>query len=354
MKSKVYFAASQASGFRENKLNKIKKLYEALEAGQVFKKRDLVAVKLHFGERGNDSFMKPVFVRQIVDLIKEGGGKPFLTDTSTLYLGSRKNAADHLETALMHGFSYATVNAPILIADGLKGENYKEVAINLPHFEKAYIAGAIEEADSMIVMSHFKGHGQAGFGGAIKNLAMGCANPRGKKEQHSTRPVADKAKCIGCGECVKVCPEAAILLVDGKAIIDSSKCIGCGECMLVCPTKAIVLNWSEELKDFTEKLVEYAYAAVKNKKDKVVYFNFLLNITPECDCVSWSGSYIAPDIGILASTDPVAIDQASLDLINKGGQDIFKELRQETMGEIQVNYGQEIGLGSKEYELIKI
>lgn len=354
MKSKVYFSKTGAKGYRQNKISKIKKLYEAIKTDELFSKRDLVAIKLHFGELGNDTFLNPVFVRQIVDLVKEAGGKPFLTDTNTLYLGSRKNGVDHLETALKHGFSYATVNAPIMIADGLMGENYKEIEINLKHFKKTYIAGAIDEADSMIVLSHFKGHGMAGFGGAIKNLAMGCTNPHGKKEQHSARPVADSTICIGCGDCVRVCPEDAITLIAGKAVIDVDKCVGCGECMLVCPTKAIVLNWSEELLEFTERMVEYAYSAVKDKKDKVIYFNFLLNITPLCDCVPWSDSSIVPDIGILASTDPVAIDKASLDLINQGGADKFKSINKETLGEVQVNYGEEVGLGNKEYELIEI
>ncbi len=354
MKSKVYFSSTQARGYHENKISKIKKLYKAVRNSELFEKKDLVAIKLHFGELGNDTFIKPVFVRQVVDLVKEEGGKPFLTDTNTLYLGSRKNAADHLETALKHGFGFASTNAPIIIADGLMGESFREVEINKKHFEKAYIAGAIEEADSMIVLSHLKGHEMAGFGGAVKNLAMGCTNPHGKKEQHSTRPIADHLKCIGCGACVRVCPEDAIVLIDGKAVIDGAKCIGCGECMTVCPTKAIVLNWSEELLEFTEKMVEYAYAAVKNKPGKVIYFNFLLSITPDCDCVPWSDTSIVPDIGILASTDPVAIDKASLDLINQGGTDKFKSMRKETLGEVQINYGAEIGLGNKEYKLIEI
>lgn len=376
MKSQVYFASIRARRFRDNKVSKVKRLYEAVKPENFFSKNQLVALKLHFGEMGNDTFLNPVFVRAIVDLVKAEGGKPFLTDTNTLYLGSRKNAVDHLETALRHGFGYAATNAPIIIADGLTDENYAEVKIEKKHFTKAYIAGAIQDAHSMVVLSHFKGHEMAGFGGAIKNLAMGCANARGKKEQHSTRPVADPKKCIGCGACLAVCPEDAITLVGGKAVIDGEACIGCGECMTVCPVKAIILDWSSELLDFTEKMVEYAYAAVKDKPGRVLYINFLLNITPDCDCVPWSDAPLVPDIGILASTDPVAIDQASLDLVSgactqpdclfhetvqqgevqdsPSSEDLFTKMRRETLGQVQLSYGKEIGLGSREYELIEI
>ena len=354
MKSKVYFAAAKAQRFRENKTNKVQKLYETVKPEGLFSKKQLVAIKLHFGELGNDTFLSPVFVRKIVDLVKAEGGKPFLTDTNTLYLGSRKNSVDHLETALRHGFGYEATNAPIIIADGLTDENYQEVTIDKKHFQKVFIAGAIEDAHSMVVLSHFKGHEMAGFGGAVKNLAMGCTNSRGKKEQHSTRPVVNPDKCIGCGECITVCPEDAIAMNNKKAVVDGDACIGCGECMTVCPVKAIVLNWSSELTDFTEKMVEYAYGAVKNKKGKVMYINFLLQITPDCDCVPWSDAVIVPDIGILASEDPVAIDQASLDLINQGGTDKFKLVHHHTLGELQLSYGEELGLGTRSYELIEI
>lgn len=372
MASKVYFVNLRARSKGENKITKIKKLFDVAGLGDLLTKNDLTAVKLHFGEAGSDCFISPVFVRQIIDKIKEKGAKPFLTDTNTLYLGSRKNAVDHLETAILHGFDYAVVGAPIIIADGLTEENATEVVINKKHFKKATIAGAISKAQSMIVLSHFKGHEMSGFGGAIKNLAMGCAPAKGKKDQHSTRQVVDKEKCIGCGKCTHVCPEQAITLKDKKSFINRDKCIGCGECMTVCPVKAIVLDWKTELKDFTEKLTEYAYAAVNDKPGKVGYINFIMNVTPDCDCVPWSDAPIVPDLGILASNDPVALDKACLDLVAKAsahkgsnyyhehskecicGEDKFKAMRPHTYGEVQIAYGEEIGLGKSEYELIEI
>lgn len=371
MKSKVYFMNLRARSPKENKITKLKKLFEAAGFGEFLRKNDLTAIKLHFGEAGSDGYINPVFVRQIVDKVKEKGAKPFLTDTNTLYSGSRKNAVDHMETAILHGFDYAVVGAPIIIADGLLQESSVDIEINKKHFKRATIAGAIAEADNMIVLSHFKGHEMAGFGGAIKNLAMGCAPAKGKKDQHSTRPEVSEDKCIGCGNCAKVCPEEAITMENKKSIIDKNKCIGCGECMTVCPTRAIRLNWDTEIKEFTEKMTEYAYAAVADKKDKVGYINFVINVTPDCDCVPWSDAPIVPDIGILASTDPVALDKACLDLVNKAsgntnsffhehahdckcGDDKFKSMRKDTHGDVQISYGEEIGLGNSEYELIEI
>ncbi|GAA0737584.1 DUF362 domain-containing protein [Clostridium oceanicum] len=374
MKSKVYFVNLRARNQKQNKVTKIRNLFDKAGFKKVLSKGDLTAIKLHFGELGSDGYINPVFVRQIVDKIKEVQANPFLTDTNTLYSGSRSNAVDHFNTATLHGFSDAVVNAPVLIADGLKGENVKNVEINKKHFKNTRIAGAITEADSMVVLSHFKGHEMAGFGGAIKNLAMGCANPAGKRDQHSPRPAVNLDKCVGCGGCKKVCPRQAITMKDNKSFINKDKCIGCGECMTVCPVKAIQLDWVSELNEFTERLTEYAYGAVKGKEGKVGYMNFVINVTPDCDCVPWSDAPIVPDIGILASTDPVSLDQASLDLVNKAvalnntllknnecekhdkhcSHDKFKAMRENTYGEVQLSYGEKIGLGTREYELVEI
>jgi len=375
MKSNVYFMDFRSRRKKENKRNKIMRLFDAVETSSVISKGDLTAVKLHFGESGGDGFIRPIFVRPIVDKIKETGGNPFLTDTNTLYSGSRKNSVDHLNTAYEHGFTPHVAGAPIIIADGLKSGSFETVDLGLKHFSIARIASDIVNADAMVVVSHFKGHEMAGFGGSIKNIAMGCAPAIGKRDQHSTRPKVDDDKCIGCKACVNVCPEGAIKMKDEKAFIHEGSCIGCGECLTVCPVQAIELDqWGSEARDFIEKMTEYAYVAVKGKKGKTIYFNFLMDITPDCDCVPWSDAPIVPDIGILASTDPVAIDKASLDLVNSEpalrhsmlhdrtcgesececGDDHFKAMRKGTYGELQISYGEEIGLGSSDYELIKL
>lgn len=370
MASKVYFTDFRAKGYKQSKVQKIQRLFEAAGFASLITPGALTAVKLHFGEMGNDGYISPVFVRQVVDKIREAQGKPFLTDTNTLYTGMRANGADHLTTAVLHGFDYAVAGAPVIIADGLKGSDERLVAINGRHFEKVRIAGAVADADAMVVLSHFKGHEMAGFGGAIKNLAMGCATPKGKQDQHATRPVVNPKKCVGCRICVGICPTQAIAMTpEKKALVNQSVCIGCGECMAHCQVKAFQLNWATELQDFTEKMVEYAYGSVLGKQERTGYMTFLMNVTPDCDCTPWSDAPIVPDIGILASHDPVALDQACLDLVNEAVanhhsrlgeaanptcKDKFQALHTHTLGPVQLSYGEEIGLGSREYELVKL
>ncbi|MCL1939159.1 MAG: DUF362 domain-containing protein [Desulfovibrionaceae bacterium] len=375
--SVVYFAGPRARKAKESKIRKIAALFDAAGFDKLVDKNAPAAVKLHFGERGNDTFINPVFVRAVVDKLKQAGALPFLTDTNTLYQGSRHNAVNHLQTALEHGFSFATVNAPLIIADGLRGGSFSEVPIGQKHFKSVKIADAIVEAHSMIVMSHFKGHEMAGFGGSIKNLAMGCAPSQGKCDQHASRFSVDEKLCIACGMCMANCPEHAIAWRastddnEGEtkfAFIDKDKCVGCGECLTVCEPKAVTIDWATELEPFNERMTEYALGAVINKQDRVGYFNFLMNITPDCDCVPWSDAPLVPDIGILASIDPVALDKASFDLVNgqpgfthsrlkhnhEPGQDKFTGTWSYTRGEVQLNYAASIGLGSTEYTLVEI
>lgn len=365
--SRVYFSDFRSRSSKDNKINKIKKLFKAAGFQDVINEKDLTAIKLHFGEKGNDSYINPVFVRKIVDEVKNAGAKPFLTDTNTLYYGSRHNAVNHLNTAILNGFDYAVAGAPLIIADGVRGHNQVEIEINLKHFKTAKIAGDIERSDSMVVLSHFKGHGMSGFGGAIKNLAMGCASLEGKLEQHECAKPVISEECIACGKCIQACPISAMYMEDDRSGINYQKCIACNNCLLLCPESVIDLDW-DTIQPFIEKITEYAYAAVKNKQDRTAYMNFLMDITPDCDCVPWSDSPIVPDIGILASNDPVALDMASYNLVNKQcgfkdsllsdnyeeGGDKFRGLYHKIDGAIQMKYGQKIGLGTMKYELIKI
>lgn len=368
-KSKVYFIGMKTEEGTDQMHLKINRLFDAANFASFLKEKDLTAVKVHFGERGNSTFIPPWFVRSIVDKIKNAGAKPFVTDTNTLYAGKRRNAVDHLETALLHGFSYATVGAPITIADGLQGKSFTEVEINQKHFQKVKLGSDIVSADACIVSSHFKGHMMAGFGGAIKNMAMGGACVQGKREQHNVRPyLPEKEKCIGCGICVDHCPGDALMIVEGKSQVDEEKCLGCGDCIRYCPEDALEFNWEAELPGFTERLVEYAYGFWKTHQKKIGFINFVLNVTPECDCYSLSERTIVKDIGILASIDPIALDKACYDLVNNSeghhdsrmktnhekGLDKFTGVHEETRGDIQFSYGQKLGMGTPDYELIEI
>lgn len=368
MTSPVYFASLRAFSDQESMTAKVQRLFDCAGFADAISPKDKTAIKLHFGERGNDGFISPVYVRQVVDKLKACGALPFLTDTNTLYMGSRSNAVEHIGTAILHGFDYAVAGAPVIIADGLNGRNTRQVTIKKRHFRDVIIAGDIAAADSMIVLSHFKGHIVSGFGGAIKNLAMGCAPPAGKRAQHNARPFTIPENCTGCASCMKVCPEDAITVKKKKSVIDHERCIGCFECMHACPEHAIDIDWETEIPQFMERMVEYAYGALQGKERKCGFMNFLIRITPDCDCFPFSDAPIVPDIGILASTDPVAIDAASFDLVNqqqgfadslltahhhKGG-DKFKGVHAQTDGETQLRYAEEIGMGSRSYELIRI
>jgi len=368
MQSNVYFVDLRATP-KENLVAKLVRLMHTAGLSEKIKKRDLVAVKLHFGELGNTAFIRPVFLRKIVETVKSIGGFPFLTDANTLYAGTRSDAPHHLVTAIQNGFAYAVVDAPIIIADGIRGKNEIAVTVNQKHCKKVYIGSDIVEADVLISVAHFKGHELSGFGGTIKNLGMGCAARRGKLEQHSTvAPKVNKKKCVGCGDCVSHCSQKALALEKEKAVLDSKKCIGCGECILICPEVAIEIQWNQAIPVFLEKMVEYTMGVLKNKAGRTLYLNFITDVSPACDCYGHNDAPIVRDIGIVAATDPVAIDQASVDLVNQEqalpdsclqtntqrGGDKFKGVYPEIDWEIQLEYAEQLGLGSRSYKLVKI
>ncbi len=364
MASTVYFCSMSCRKHSQTKGAKTARLLSLLRLKDVVVKGQPCAVKLHFGESGNDTHLNPQLVQVAVDAVRAAGALPFMTDTTTLYSGSRHNAVDHINTALRHGFAPGVVDAPVIIADGLFGENDMPVTIDAKHFREVHIATEIVKAPAMVVLSHFKGHEMAGFGGAIKNLAMGCASQRGKRDQHGTTVSVSAEKCVGCGQCVRICPEKAMSIGEDKhSHCDKSRCIGCFECMTVCEPKAIEVNWETDIPFFMERLTEYGWGAVKEKAGHVCYVNYVMNVTPDCDCAGWSDRPLIPDVGILASLDPVALDQACFDLVQKAplladldlqGRDIFTARWPHTRGAMQLSYAEELGMGSRQYELVEI
>lgn len=372
MASQVFYMDLRVTP-KDTNFQKFDRLLDAVDLKSTIKrrkKRPLVAVKLHFGERGNTAYIRPIYLRQVVDKVWEAGGRPFLTDSNTLYVGTRIEAVSHLTTAIQNGFAYAVVNAPLIIADGLKGTAEVSVPIDLEHFKTVYLAEAIFLADSFISLAHFKGHELSGFGGTIKNLGMGAASRKGKLAQHSNiSPKVDEEKCTGCGDCVAHCAQEAIRInpETEKAEIDPKKCVGCAECILVCPYGNIQIQWNESIPIFQKKMVEYAYGALKNKQEKALFLNFVTQVSPACDCYGHNDAPVVGDLGILASRDPVAIDQAAADLVNQSpglpgsclkelapGSDKFRDLYPQIDWTIQLDYAQQLGMGSRCYDLVKI
>lgn len=367
-KSAIYFCDFRADG-SHNLSKKIHVLLGRAGLREIVSKKDLVAVKLHFGEKGNTAFIRPLFIRDIIDSLTAFGSKPFLTDTNTLYCGERTEAVSHSTIALVHGFNYTALNAPVIIADGLRGADEIRVSIEGKHFHDVLIGSAILQADAVICVSHFKGHELSGFGGALKNLGMGCASREGKMKQHTDiSPSVESKECIGCGRCIELCPAAAITLSRKKASIDQDSCIGCAKCISQCPQGAVKISWDENSQLFQEKMVEYALGVFQEKRKKIFFVNFLTDISPQCDCYGHADQPIVPDIGILASTDPVALDQASVVFVNaqpgftnsalkkniKPLQDKFRDLYPLVDWTVQLSYAESLGMGSRNYEIIKI
>jgi len=374
MKSQVYFMDFRSKE-EENLVQKLARLMDAAGIRDTFRARDLVAVKAHFGGPGNTSTVRPVFLRQVVHTVREQGGVPFLTDTTTLSEISppgRGDAPSHLQIAVENGFAYSVVDAPIVIADGLRGLSEVAVPIDQKRFKEVSVATEIANADSLISVAHFKLHEGAGFGGALKNLAIGCATRGGKLRQHSALPPRIiEEKCTACSRCVEHCPNGALAIVDDVVVRDETKCGMCAICYGDCPDRAFDIEWVSSEQDpyfYHETKMEHALGAVKGKDGRVFFINFINQVSPNCDCYWHNDAPIIRDVGVVASKDPVAIDQAALDLMNQQpglpdtalkanmapGEDKVRGVYPYSKHEIQLAYAQKIGIGSCEYELIRI
>ena len=369
MASKVYFADLRAD-VHENLQQKLTRLMKTAGMGDINFQDKFVAIKLHFGEPGNLAFLRPNWARTVADFVKERGGKPFLTDCNTLYVGGRKNALDHMDSAMLNGFNPMTTGCQIIIGDGLKGSDEVEVpVVGGEYVKSAKIGRAVMDADVFISLTHFKGHEEAGFGGCLKNIGMGCGSRAGKMEQHNAgKPHVAQKHCIGCGQCRKICAHGAPIIENGKAHIDHDKCVGCGRCIAVCPKDAVRIDWDETTTNLNCKIAEYTKAVVDGRP--CFHISLVIDVSPNCDCHAENDMAIVPNVGMFASFDPVALDMACVDAVNaqtplRGSaaddehakahvHDHFQRLHPDTNWRSCLEHGEKIGLGTREYELIKI
>ena len=368
-KSKVYFTTMRTVG-DENLCDKLIRLCRTAGIADIDFKNKFTAIKLHFGEDGNLAFLRPDYARAVAGLIRELGGKPFVTDCSTLYVGKRKNALDHLDLAYQHGYNPFCLGCQTIIADGLKGDDEVFVPVEGEYVQHAKIGRAVMDADVFISLTHFKGHEGTGFGGTLKNIGMGCGSSRGKAEMHETeKPVVDGEKCVGCGVCADNCAHGAIG-VNGRAYVDFDKCKGCGRCIGVCPEKAMKPGQENGCEILAKKIAEYSLAVCKDRP--CFHITLLIDVSPFCDCYGLNDAPVIPDVGMFASFDPVALDKACADKANeqhaindsflgnrlgwnkKKGLDHFKTMHPETNWEAGIEHAEKIGLGSADYELITV
>lgn len=401
--SNVYFTDMRVHA-NESIPTKLRKLIESAGIETIDFEGKYTAIKMHFGERGNLAFLRPNYAKVIVDEVKSLGGRPFLTDCSTLYVGMRSNALDHLDQAMENGFSPYSTGCQIVIGDGLRGTDDVSVPVNGGTYVKeAQIGRAIMDADVFISLTHFKGHENTGFGGALKNIGMGCGSRAGKMEQHyAGKPSLDTDICIGCGNCIKSCAQTGALVLHDRAeqelsdvqqrfeeqgllnakgkirsasarytSIDHDRCVGCGRCLGVCPVNAIKAAWSNDLNDpLGFKIAEYTKAVVEGRP--CFHISLVIDVSPECDCFGRNDVPIVPGIGMFASFDPVALDVACADAVNaqhpnpgselaehiaahgSSSGDYFSDIAPNTHWRTYANYAEKIGLGTTSYQLVEI
>ena len=373
-KSKVYFTDFRTKYAGESMPEKLQRLAKTAGIENIDMKGKFVAIKMHFGELGNISYLRPNYARAIVDLVKQMGGKPFLTDCNTMYPGYRKNALEHLECAWQNGFTPLTVGCPVIIGDGLKGTDDVAVDVDGEYCKKALIGRAVMDADVFISLTHFKGHESTGFGGTLKNIGMGCGSRAGKTDMHSNgKPSIYEDKCHGCRLCQKECANSGLVYNEEKhkMTIDYNHCVGCGRCLGACNFDAINFKEDNAVEVLDAKIAEYTKAVVSGRDS--FHLSLIIDVSPYCDCHGENDAPILPNIGMFASLDPVALDQACADACLKATpiensilgdnmkkenfedhHDHFKNTTPESEWKVQLSHGEKIGLGTRDYELIKI
>ncbi len=393
MGSQVCFADMHAKA-GDSILAKFERLIEKAGIDQIDFKDKFVAVKVHFGEVGNMAFLRHQYAKVLCDRIKARGGKPFLTDCNTLYVGYRNNALNHLDAAFINGYNPLSTGVHTIIADGLRGTDEREIPVAGGEYVKeAKIGAAVAEADIIVSLTHFKGHVNAGFGGALKNIGMGCGSKKGKMEMHSSgTPRIDGGKCIGCGMCVDHCANDGVHVVDGTAVIDEGHCVGCGYCIAYCPAGAIMTKWDEAKPVMNKKIAEYTKAVLDGKPS--FHVSLVLDVSPDCDCERHNDVPVIPNVGMFASFDPVALDQACVDAANKqpviqgskadpqvkeasasdhmdgaraipeqaysehaardDGHDVFRLVHPDTDWAAGLDHAVKLGIGTREYELVVV
>ncbi len=370
--SNVYFTDLRVKN-GDNLLTKLQRLIKTAGIGNIDFADKYVAIKMHFGEPGNLAFLRPNYAKAVADVVKELGGKPFLTDCNTLYVGGRKNALDHLDSANLNGFNPTTTGCQIIIADGLKGTDEALVPVEGgTYIKEAKIGRAVMDADVFISLNHFKGHEATGFGGALKNIGMGCGSRAGKMEMHSAgKPHVDQDLCIGCQMCAKICAHDAPEFENKKATINHDKCVGCGRCIGVCPKDAILSASDESNEILNCKIAEYTKAVIDNRPH--FHISLVIDVSPYCDCHGENDAAIVPNVGMFASFDPVALDVACADAVNaqpvlsnsmlgdcseeeraSHNHDHFHSIFPETCWESAITHGEKIGIGNSKYKLITV
>lgn len=364
----VFFTDMHTVAMGEGLQGKLARLMRAAGIEKIPFAGQFTAVKVHFGEPGNLAFLRPNYAKTVCDVVKALGGKPFLTDCNTLYVGGRKQALDHLDSAYQNGFNPFVTGVHTIIGDGLKGTDDIEVPVpNGQYVKAAKIGRAVMDADIVISLNHFKGHELTGFGGALKNLGMGCGSRAGKMEMHANgKPSVDTDRCVGCGRCSAICAHDAPVIAEGKATIDAARCVGCGRCIGVCPRDAIEPLFDEANDILNRKMAEYALAVVHGRPH--FHISLVVDVSPYCDCHAENDIPIVPDVGMFASFDPVALDRACADAVNaqvpvNGSQlakskeahgDHFHRVSPNTDWRTCLEHAETLGLGTQAYTLHKV